>query len=773
MVELRDYQRILLHRVEAALDADAKARVMMQLPTGGGKTEIAGQLLKRRLTDGRKAVWMTHRRELTEQSCDRLTRAGVTARVETTWKPNNPDAPAVPDGVAILMAQTLGRRNVKGNVWSKYGPNDLMVIDEAHHAPAAGWERSMKQWPGRVLGMTATPWRLTKKEGFDHLFDNLICGPQIVELQRNDNLCKAKVKMPTVEDRIRGGDPVWDGDYNPGGIEQANSDRPEVMTARALKFWQEHARDRQTIVYAVSVGHARILKELFKEEGIRAGIVLGATNQDQTERNRVIKEFEDRSLKVLINVVIVTEGFDLPYASCIVMARPTLSLALFMQMVGRGLRPKSDGGDCLILDLADNTTRHGLPEKNREWSLEPRGSQSSGEAPTVWCVKCDGVSHAASHHCAHCENPLGEDCNRCHRWRALKRWQYKENCGDAHDLVCDFCHNDAHERAYLPSIPTLYELDPYQYNGESEQPVTANDKIDLELAEPMRDLFGKFLDRELRRAIEFDEGRQEEFRRSIRGREHMLGSSEVLSKEFSKHYWRLKEENRPEGEEEITRAYYEWQENLKTELVSWKKNIEEWNNREINKYSVFQDARYKMGRFLSLVAQDEKFLPEDPVPVIPVTVDGTWHLLGSSLESTTKLTPSSLRTPDGFEIYLPFQSRWKHILIEVAEWLIRKERLTLEQVPIRWGARRYLVHTKPEHGDGKPFKDEKKLSNGLYLEIPSGSERICKAVEQLKLANPAHEQFYVRYELTVDYNLLAKEKPFCDHSHPELCNHPR
>ena len=267
----------------------------------------------------------------------------------------------------------------------------------------------------------------------------------------------------------------------------------------------------------MSVGHARILEELFKEEGIPAGSVLGATNQDETERNRVIEEFKDGSLKVLINVVIVTEGFDLPYASCIVMARPTLSLALFMQMVGRGLRPKADGGDCLILDLVDNSKEHGLPQTDREWSLKPRGSQSTGEAPVVWCVECGGVSHAASHRCEHCDKPLGEDCKRCYRWRAAKRWQYKHACGDAHDLVCDFCHNDAHERAYLPSIPALYELDPYQYASEYERPVTANDKVDLDLAEPMRDLFGKFLDRELRRAIEFDEGRQEEVRRNIRG----------------------------------------------------------------------------------------------------------------------------------------------------------------------------------------------------------------------------------------------------------------
>ncbi len=687
MVELRDYQRRLLHQVQDALGNDPKARVMMQLPTGGGKTEIAAQLLKNRLTDGRNAVWMTHRRELTEQTCERLIRADVPARVEKSWKSNDPDAPAMPNGVTILMAQTLGRRTAKGNVWSKYGPNDLMIVDEAHHAPAAGWERSMEQWPGQVLGMTATPWRLTKKEGFDHLFGKLICGPQIAALQRNDHLCKAKMIMPPPEDRIRGGDPVWDGDYNPSGIEQANSDRPEVMTARALKFWQEHAEKRQTIVYAVSVGHARILEELFKEEGVPAGSVLGATNQDETERNRVIEEFKNGSLKVIINVVIVTEGFDLPYASCIVMARPTLSLALFMQMVGRGLRPKAYGGDCLILDIADNSKEHGLPQTDREWSLKPRGSQSTGEAPIVWCVECGGVSHAASHRCEHCENPLGEDCKRCHRWRAAKRWSRKKLCGDAHDLVCDLCHADAHVRARLPVLNDL--LVPKQELLPDERP-------------PVR--------------LPYDgEG-----------------------------YW-------------------------------WRGHF------------------WRQSDWATILASDNDFntLSKN---------GGYWHLLSSSLESQ-RFDLHSLLTPEGTEIPVyvtdphsknlvrpyrdaatgeliqgerspKFTTSWKRILFEVADWLSRNERLPKERIPIRLGRKRYVVHTSPEHSDGKPFEDRRKLLNGLYIETQFGRKEVCKAVEVLNSISPPHEQFYVLYEPFANYDPIRQRVEICHHPQPVLCKHP-
>ena len=641
MVELYDYQKDLLHRVEAALDADAKARVMMQLPTGGGKTEIAGQLLKKRVTDGRKAVWMTHRRELTEQSCDRLTHAGVSAKVGKSWDTNDPDAPAMPGGVIILTDRTLTNRTAKSYVWSNYGPQDLMVVDEAHHAPAAGWERAMKQWPGQVVGMTATPWRLSKTEGFDHLFDTLICGPQVADLQLDCHLCKAKVIAPPHEERIRGGKLDQYGDYTQRGIELANSDRRDVMTAGALKFWQEHAGDRKkTIVYAVSVNHSRKLKGLFDEEGIPAGIVLGSTDQTQAERNSAIEEFRDGSLEVLINVAVVTEGFDVPEASCIVITRPTLSLALYVQMVGRGLRSKDDGGDCLILDLADNTTRHELPETHREWKLEARGSQPSGEAPIAWCPNCFFESPAASHNCDHCGHPLGQVCGRC-KWRPWKRWQRATMCGDTHDLVCDLCHADAHVRAHMPVLDDLV--------------VRMDDLLPEERPPKRLDEDGSYW--------------------------HLL-SSETVSGGFKPRMLRT-----PDG-------------------------------------SVLNTRDWIRGRIHSRT--------------------GT-IMLGS----------------------------WNHLLREVAEWLIRNDRIPLELVPIRSGPKRYLLSTTPKNADGTPFEDADQLSNGWYLQCPTGSKSTCKAVERLNRMSPPHEQFYVRYERYRRVNGRSGQIERCDHPLPELCNHHR
>ena len=456
MVELRSYQRDLLSQAEAALVAP-KARVMLQLPTGGGKTRIASQLLAGWTRDGSKAAWLTHRLELSDQTCRVLNNTGVRARAVNTkeWDTDDP-APVIRGGVVILMAPAVSRRNRYEGVWEEYNSKDLLVIDETHHATADGWKRAIDQWPGRVVGLTATPWRLAKTQGFNHLFDRLLLGPQIKDMQSDGYLADSQVLMPAPDELILVGGPSSNGDYIEGEIETLNKDR-SVWTGGALGYWQEHARGRQTIVYAVTTGHAKVLATTFNNADIPAAVILGKTPPE--ERARRIRQFADGQLKILINVAVATEGFDLPDASCIVLTRPTMSLALYLQMVGRGLRPKADGGNCLILDLAGNAERHGLPSDERQWSLEPRGSVSEGDdPPVVRCPDCEGVSPAASHDCQLCESPFGKRCQTCGAWRAWKRWSAETYCGDSHDLVCNRCHLDAHRYTTLRFDERLKEM---------------------------------------------------------------------------------------------------------------------------------------------------------------------------------------------------------------------------------------------------------------------------------------------------------------------------
>ena len=623
MLQLRPYQQALLRNVQDKLDANPYARLMLQLPTGGGKTVIAGALLADWLQGGHKAVWLTHRKELAEQTRRMITGAGVSAITNVNWTPGE-DAPAMAGGAVILMAQTVGRRIGRREVreawevrkvWNRYTADDLLVIDEAHHAgddpqrtATNGWARAMHQWPGPVVGMTATPWRLLEKERFDHLFDGLLCGPQTAELQALEKpaLCEAQVFIPPEEQRISSGNEFdLEGDYAIGGIERANRDRPDIMTAGALAFWQKHADGRPTIAYAVSVDHAHNLAAVFNDANVPAAVILGDTNRE--ERDQAIAGFRNGHIKVLVNVIVATEGFDLPDASCIIIARPTMSLALYLQMVGRGLRPKPHGGDCLILDLAANAATHGLPEDYREWSLEPRGAaKSGGDAPVVVCPQCQTASPAASHHCRGCGYAFGKDCPRCGRWRSHRRWRYETHCGDAHQLVCDLCHIDAHIQAHLPVAPPLDELVDL-YDPEDTMTFSSDVEIGDELANRLSALFSELLESERQSIMGADEARRNELRSLIEWRELVLGDDDELVRQFDEYIAALPQ--RPNRIREL-QMFADWQSNLQLELDGWQNELTELNNQAIDKQTVFNSARNKVAYLLRRAAENAELVPD-------------------------------------------------------------------------------------------------------------------------------------------------------------------
>jgi len=580
---------------------------MLQLPTGGGKTVIAGALLADWLQDGRKAVWLTHRKELAEQTRRMLTDAGVSAITNVNWRPGD-EAPAWAGGAVILMSQTVARRIRERQVWNEFNSNDLLVIDEAHHAAAPGWERAMQQWPGPIVGMTATPWRLSEKEGFDHFFDGLLCGPQTAELQELEPkpaLCRAQVFVPPPEQRVASGVVGSMGDYTETGIKQANRDRPDIMTAGALQFWQKHAEDRQTIAYAVSVDHAHNLAAVFNEAGIPAAVILGDTNRE--DRDKAIAGFRDGSIRVLVNVIVATEGFDLPDASCVIIARPTMSLALYLQMVGRGLRPKPDGGDCLILDLAANSVTHGLPEDYRQWSLEPRGTQKPGEAPVRLCPNCECLSPAASHNCRACGFSFGKDCDRCGRWRSYRsRWRYEKHCGDAHQLVCDLCHIDAHIQAHLPIAPPLDELVEL-YDPEDEMTLPSDVEIDDDLANRLSALFRELLESERQIISGADDARRAELRGLIDEWKSMLNDEDKVDELFDEYVSTLPQ--RPSRAQE-RRIFRDWEEYLWLQVDGWEDEIAGLESNRIDEQAIFNSVQNKVLHLLRREAANAELLPD-------------------------------------------------------------------------------------------------------------------------------------------------------------------
>ena len=699
--------------------ADAPdSRIMLQLPTGGGKTCIAGELLSSWLNDGRKAVWLTHRKELATQTQGMLRDAGVSAMSNIRWTPGD-EAPVIANGVVILMAQTVSRRTVRGDVWGHYDDSDLMIIDEAHHATAKGWTRAIGQWPGRVVGMTATPWRLSEREGLDDLFEELHCGPQVADLQSDKWLCHARVVSPPDAERIEGGLVDSTGDYSESGIEGANENR-DIWTAGALRFWRKHGKNRQTVVYAVSRKHAWNLLRVFNKAGIPAGILLSDT--PEAERTSQVDQFRSGALKLLINVAVATEGFDLPDAACVVLTRPTMSLSLYLQMVGRGLRPKQDSGDCVILDMAGNSLRHGLPEEDRQWSLRPRGAQAPpGDPPVVRCAKCECLSPAASHQCGSCGEPFGESCGRCGAWRALKRWSRKNMCGRDHDLVCDLCHYDAHIEARLPVTEELREL--------------AKLADDDELS-PYRDPFLRNLLGEERRRVDGGtEERKDELRRSIERREAELQDEDGMLQQFERHLDSLTYEQRPTSEREKWRVYFDWEDKYKAELDGSKEELTSLEGQPIDKQLVFSNARDRLLRLLKAEAREAGLLPRkraqkalDGEVSSPKSLDSRGWMTFVQLDEWQRREPNQavstslrhLQVPSGERMFV---DTWVKLLAETAEWLIRRSLLTRDSgtaFTVGRATTRYLIHIEPTHPSGADFSAGRQLSNGLHVECNHG-----------------------------------------------------
>jgi len=758
MISLRKYQKDLLRRVETALEPEC-ARVMMQLPTGGGKTIIAAHLLASYLSGARKAAWLTHRTELATQTRDMLAdAAGVDA-----WhvrRPSQAPMPSRPRGVIVVMAQTAGRRARNPDVWSEYDHDDLLIIDEAHHAAADGYERAMKSWRGRVLGMTATPWRLSLKEGFDHLFDDLICGPQTMELQRDGFLCETRVITPPRDRLIRGGEPGLSGDYTEGGIERANADSPDIMTAGALEFWQERARGRKTIIYAVSVRHAHNLATAFRAAGVPADPMLGNTPPDM--RELTMRSFQSGKLTVLINVAVATEGFDLPDASCVIIARPTKSLSLYLQMVGRGMRAKDGGNDCVILDLAGNSLEHGLPNTPRAWTLSPRGTLALGEAPVVRCDRCGEMSPAARHACQLCGESFGDACQRCGKWRAWKHWGLE--CALVHDEVCDLCHADAHIQARLPVTDEMNELSKLRESERDAPDDEARvDEIgdDVDLDSELTALFGEILEDQRRRALSDMQDAKRNLTNLIAKSESDLKDDAVLHALFERRIANLSDDARPATVPETSRMYMKWENGLRENVQARKDELASLEARTVDDSTIAERARERVMQVWEDAMMNFRAPPNPPQnrretvgssnfdtaretrDFIPLSSE--WTPL-SELNGTPNIAYGHLclKPPFGKEARV---SSWGLLLVEVAEWISGKSGVSLDHMPLLTENGVCLMNNAPRHPNGKSFYRYKKLSNGAFVSIGSDkSEILQQCVSLLRVFGEDPSEFYVKIE---------------------------
>lgn len=371
---LRPYQSQTISDLRLAYRSGARAPLLVG-PTGMGKTVIMAAILQGIASRGRSAMVLVHRRELIAQTTSKFTSAGVEHGIIAAGLPPT-DHP-----IQIASVQTLTRRLERITA-----PPDLIVIDEAHHATAGSWERVLGHWPGALrLGVTATPIRLDGR-GLSAAFDRLVLGPSVADLVRDRYLCASRIYAPPVvadlsQLRRRAGD---------FATEQAASamDRPTV-TGDAISHYQRLAAGQRAIAFCCSVQHAEHVAASFNAAGIPAATLLGST--DPLRRDATVARFAAGELQVLVTVDVVSEGFDIPAAGCAILLRPTQSLGLYLQQVGRVLRPAPGKAAAIVLDHVGNVHRHGWPDDHREWSLEgvTRRTSAGAAAPTVrTCEQC-------------------------------------------------------------------------------------------------------------------------------------------------------------------------------------------------------------------------------------------------------------------------------------------------------------------------------------------------------------------------------------------------
>ncbi|MBF0182595.1 MAG: DEAD/DEAH box helicase [Magnetococcales bacterium] len=394
---LRPRQKLFVDRSVAALHEHGNTLAVAS--TGFGKTVALSAVVGRMLADrDGKACILAHRDELTRQNVTKFSRVnpGLSTSVvdaeSKSWRGR----------ATFAMVPTLSRQS---NLESM-PPLDLLVIDEAHHAAAAGYRRiidtAKERNPAcRIFGVTATPNRGDKK-GLRPIFSNVADQVRLGELVRSGHLVPPRtfvVDVGTGEalQQVR----KTADDFDMAEVDRIMNKAP--VTDAVIRHWREKARDRQTVVFCSTVDHARNVTDAFNAAGDNAVLVHG--DLPDGERRAVLHRFEKGDARLVVNVAVLTEGWDHPPTSCVVLLRPSSFKSTLIQMIGRGLRtvdPNEHPGvikiDCVVLDFGTSTLLHGSLEQD----VELDGKETTGEAPTKQCPECEATVPLAVRECPLC-----------------------------------------------------------------------------------------------------------------------------------------------------------------------------------------------------------------------------------------------------------------------------------------------------------------------------------------------------------------------------------
>ena len=377
-MKLFDYQKDMAMRIEKAFRLYRS--VMAQMPTGTGKTVVLASVVESFLGEHPlKSVWIVaHRRELVSQIQETIERvfSNRLAEKEDGSSDNLIEKP-LDSSLFTLRSSLIKAMSIQwlARHYDEIGEEPgMIVIDEAHHALAKTYKEMWERFPkAKFLGLTATPCRLNGK-GFIDLFDVLVQSwsvPEFISKGRLATYDFVSIKSNGVTQRLidslqkRGAD----GDYQNKEMDMLLNKRPSIE--RLYRSFEEYGKDRKGIVYAINISHAKKIVELYQEHGIKAVAIDSKT--PAAERQADIEAFKKGDIQVLVNVDIFSEGFDCPDVEFVQLARPTLSLAKYLQMVGRGLRVAKGKKCCVIIDNVGLYRVFGLPSQIWDWKATFEG----------------------------------------------------------------------------------------------------------------------------------------------------------------------------------------------------------------------------------------------------------------------------------------------------------------------------------------------------------------------------------------------------------------
>ena len=359
-IKLFDYQEDMKERIEKALRLHRS--VMAQMPTGTGKTYLLTAVIDSFVSNNpMEKVWIVaHRRELVSQIDETVRKFHSYSASNTSSLLSSVKAMSI----LWLMRHYDEIEEVPG----------MIVIDEAHHALAKTYKEMWERFPkAKFLGLTATPCRLNGK-GFTDLFDVLVQSwdvPEFISKGRLATYDFVSIKSDSVTQRLidslqkRGAD----GDYQNKEMDMLLNKKPSIE--RLYRSLEEYGKGRKGIVYAINISHAQKITKLYQENGVKAIAIDSKT--PATERQQDIEAFKKGDIQVLVNVDIFSEGFDCPDVEFVQLARPTLSLAKYLQMVGRGLRVAKEKKNCVIIDNVGLYRVFGLPSQVWNWKATFEG----------------------------------------------------------------------------------------------------------------------------------------------------------------------------------------------------------------------------------------------------------------------------------------------------------------------------------------------------------------------------------------------------------------